>query len=252
MLSAPRGEVRRRTSTWPRHHRRTQRRRATHAPGRDQRLAHAQISASTAPDPYRERPRQPRLHPGSTRHVLGHRHHRTPHPRRQGLLRRRPRQLLPPGRRLVHRRVANLIPGHQRTQHGHQQPATQRRHRHSLRSRGPRQFTSWAFTERARKSGLVPSMGTIGDCYDNGMISRSGAACKPSSSTGAGGRPASNSRTRSSTTSRSSTTGNAATAPSGCSPRSSMKGSARSPYPRHETRGTSSHRLRDGSDRARS
>ncbi|MGW0084849.1 transposase [Streptomyces sp. NPDC003393] len=32
------------------------------------------------------------------------------------------------------------------------------------------QFTSWAFTERARVSGLVPSMGTIGDCYDNAMI----------------------------------------------------------------------------------
>jgi len=31
-------------------------------------------------------------------------------------------------------------------------------------------FTSWAFTERARKSGLVPSMGSIGDCYDNSMI----------------------------------------------------------------------------------
>ena len=31
----------------------------------------------------------------------------------------------------------------------------------------PKQFTSWAFTERARASGLVPSMGTIGDCYDN-------------------------------------------------------------------------------------
>ncbi len=32
------------------------------------------------------------------------------------------------------------------------------------------QFTSWAFTERARKSGLVPSMGSIGDCYDNAVI----------------------------------------------------------------------------------
>lgn len=30
-----------------------------------------------------------------------------------------------------------------------------------------KQFTSWAFTDRARKSGLVPSMGSIGDCYDN-------------------------------------------------------------------------------------
>ena len=29
---------------------------------------------------------------------------------------------------------------------------------------------SWAFTDRARASGLVPSMGSIGDCYDNAMI----------------------------------------------------------------------------------
>jgi putative transposase len=28
------------------------------------------------------------------------------------------------------------------------------------------QFTSWAFTQRAIDSGLVPSMGSIGDCYD--------------------------------------------------------------------------------------
>jgi transposase InsO family protein len=28
------------------------------------------------------------------------------------------------------------------------------------------QFTSWAFTDRARRSGLVPSMGSVGDCYD--------------------------------------------------------------------------------------
>ena len=26
------------------------------------------------------------------------------------------------------------------------------------------QFTSWAFTDRARRSGLLPSMGTVGDC----------------------------------------------------------------------------------------
>jgi len=32
------------------------------------------------------------------------------------------------------------------------------------------QFTSWAFTERASQSGLVPSMGSIGDRYDNAMI----------------------------------------------------------------------------------
>ena len=28
------------------------------------------------------------------------------------------------------------------------------------------QFTSWALTERARASGLVPSMGSVGDCFD--------------------------------------------------------------------------------------
>ena len=32
------------------------------------------------------------------------------------------------------------------------------------------QFTSWAFTERAKQSGLLPSMGTVGDCYDNAVI----------------------------------------------------------------------------------
>ncbi len=32
------------------------------------------------------------------------------------------------------------------------------------------QYTSWAFTHRARQSGLVPSMGSIGDCYDNAII----------------------------------------------------------------------------------
>ncbi|MBB2747068.1 UNVERIFIED_ORG: transposase InsO family protein [Microbispora rosea subsp. rosea] len=32
------------------------------------------------------------------------------------------------------------------------------------------QYTSWAFTERAKASGLVPSMGSIGDCFDNAVI----------------------------------------------------------------------------------
>jgi transposase InsO family protein len=32
------------------------------------------------------------------------------------------------------------------------------------------QFTSWAFSERARQAGLVPSMGTVGDAYDNALI----------------------------------------------------------------------------------
>lgn len=32
------------------------------------------------------------------------------------------------------------------------------------------QFTSWVFSQRAKASGLVPSMGGVGDCFDNAMI----------------------------------------------------------------------------------
>jgi putative transposase len=32
------------------------------------------------------------------------------------------------------------------------------------------QYTSWVFTRRVHQAGLVPSMGSIGDCYDNGMM----------------------------------------------------------------------------------
>ena len=32
------------------------------------------------------------------------------------------------------------------------------------------QLASWAYTDRAKALGLVPSMGSVGDCYDNSMI----------------------------------------------------------------------------------
>jgi putative transposase len=32
------------------------------------------------------------------------------------------------------------------------------------------QFTSWAFTQRALESDLLPSMGAVGSCYDNAAI----------------------------------------------------------------------------------
>jgi putative transposase len=32
------------------------------------------------------------------------------------------------------------------------------------------QFTSWAFGKRLVDAGIVPSMGSIGDCYDNSMM----------------------------------------------------------------------------------
>ena len=31
------------------------------------------------------------------------------------------------------------------------------------------QFTSWTFTEQARRAGLLPSLGTIGDPYENAV-----------------------------------------------------------------------------------
>ena len=33
----------------------------------------------------------------------------------------------------------------------------------------PRQYTSWAFGHRLREAGLLGSMGSIGDCFDNGL-----------------------------------------------------------------------------------
>lgn len=32
------------------------------------------------------------------------------------------------------------------------------------------QYTSWAFTSRVHEAGLLASMGTVGDCYDNAMM----------------------------------------------------------------------------------
>jgi putative transposase len=32
------------------------------------------------------------------------------------------------------------------------------------------QFTSWAFSERLRESGLMPSFGSVGDAFDNAMM----------------------------------------------------------------------------------
>ncbi len=35
-------------------------------------------------------------------------------------------------------------------------------------------YTSWAFGQRLRDAGLLPSMGTVGDCYDNSMSGQAG------------------------------------------------------------------------------
>jgi putative transposase len=38
------------------------------------------------------------------------------------------------------------------------------------------QYTSWAFGQRLRSAGLLASMGTVGDCYDNSMMESFSAA----------------------------------------------------------------------------
>ena len=79
------------------------------------------------------------------------------------------------------------------------------------------QYASWAFTQRAKDSGLVPSMGAVGDCYDNAMMESFWTAdAGRAPGTGSAGRPASSWPTRSSSTWRSSTTVNADTRRSVC------------------------------------
>src|SRR5699024_8513955 len=34
----------------------------------------------------------------------------------------------------------------------------------------PKQYTALAFGQRLRAAGILPSMGTVGDCYDNSMM----------------------------------------------------------------------------------
>jgi putative transposase len=38
-----------------------------------------------------------------------------------------------------------------------------------LRPLEPEQYTSWAFGQRLRQAGLLGSMGSIGDAYDNAV-----------------------------------------------------------------------------------
>lgn len=77
------------------------------------------------------------------------------------------RRVLPPRRGLVDRRLTDRGAGHERARDGHRFP------RATLGSGDPlrpwTQFGSWAFTDRAKASGLVPSMGSIADCFDNAV-----------------------------------------------------------------------------------
>jgi putative transposase len=84
------------------------------------------------------------------------------------------------------------------------------------------QFTSWAFTERARPPAWSPPWAPSATAPTTPRWNPSGAASRPNCSTGNGGAPAWSWPTPSSNTSRSSTTVSADTQRSACSRRSNM------------------------------
>jgi hypothetical protein len=99
---------------------------------------------------------------------MSDRHHRAPHPRTQAVLCRGAGCLLASGGRLVDRRHPDRSPGDQCPRHGDPVPPAGCGDADPLRPGV--QFTSWTFSQRAKASGLLPSMGGVGICYDNAMI----------------------------------------------------------------------------------
>jgi transposase InsO family protein len=93
---------------------------------------------------------------------------RTPHPRGQAVLRGGAGCLFASGGRLVDRRCTDRGAGDQRARDGDRDPQAGCWDADPFRSGV--QFTSWAFSQRAKASGLVPSMGGVGACFDNAMI----------------------------------------------------------------------------------
>ncbi len=85
-------------------------------PSRDQPPAQAVAPAGCGGPPGPRATPVRRRWPGP---VVVHRHHRAPHPGREGLLRRGPRRLHPPGRGLVDRRPHALRAGGRRPADGH-------------------------------------------------------------------------------------------------------------------------------------
>jgi putative transposase len=67
------------------------------------------------------------------------------------------------------RHLADRGAGDQCARDGDRHPHATNRRGHPYCDQGV-QFASWAFTQRAKDSGLVPSMGSVGDCYDNSMM----------------------------------------------------------------------------------
>ena len=100
----------------------------------------------------------------------GSRHHRAPDQTRRGLL-RHPRHLLTSSRWLVDRLTADRCVVTNALGMAVDSGLDKRIEPGAIiRSDHGVQFGSWALTKRAKDSGLLASMGSTGDCYDNSMI----------------------------------------------------------------------------------
>lgn len=104
---------------------------------------------------------------GRTRSLVGHRHHRASDPGGKGLLRRCARLLQTAGGWVGRSTPRRQPPWWPTPRHGDGPVGARRRRDHSDQDT---QFTSWAFTRRALDSGLPPSMGSAGSCFDNPLI----------------------------------------------------------------------------------
>lgn len=109
--------------------------------------------------------------PHRTRSAMGHRYHRAP-PRGQSVLLRgaglsisssgRLVDRLHPGRDVGVQRIGERIEMAIQNRRSH--PGTMVHSAHGV------QFISGAFTRRAQESGLVATIGSIADCFDNAVI----------------------------------------------------------------------------------
>jgi transposase InsO family protein len=110
--------------------------------------------------------------PGSPERAVGHRHHGTPHPGREVycavVLDTNSRRVVgwstdaSPTAALVTNALGMAITNPGITPAG--SPET------VIHSDQGVPFGSWAFTQRAKDSGLIPSMGSVGDCNDIGLV----------------------------------------------------------------------------------
>ncbi len=100
------------------------------------------------------------------------------------------------------------------------------------------QYTSWAFGRRLRSAGLLGSMGSIGDCFDNSVAESFFGTLQLELLTSTAGPPASSSPRPSSTGSRLGTTPAVATATAGCSAPPTTRPQLRHDHHNHPVRWT--------------